>query len=172
VSLTRQQAQYLQAYESAATAWVLASALHMLSFCLLNPASWTTRAMFSLSYSHFLLVLLSIRSLCVAVTEGLCENATHQRLNLALACSALLAGCVSVSKYIFAGVAEVAGAQFTCFPGTKVQMLTPEELQCLPSVLLRVKVQILTPEELQCLPPVLWPQESSLLALLIPQYKY
>ena len=135
MSLTRQQAQYLQAYESAATAWVLASALHMLSFCLLNPASWTTRAMFSLSYSHFLLVLLSIRSLCVAVTEGLCENATYQRLNLALASSAMLAGCVSVSKYIFAGVAEVAGAQFTCFPDKKVQILTPEELQCLSSVL-------------------------------------
>ena len=69
----------LQGYEAAATVWVFATGLHLLSFSLLNPASWTTRALFALGPSHFLLWLLSIRSLRVAVSKNLLENPTYQQ---------------------------------------------------------------------------------------------
>ena len=57
----------------------------------------------------------------------------------------------------------LAGAQFTCFTGTKVQMLTPGELHaqrptdscgsCSTSCFTGTKVQILTPEELHAQRP-------------------
>jgi len=98
----------LQGYEGAAMVWVIGAGLHMLAFSLLNPASWTTRAMFALAYSHFLLFLLSVRAQCVAVSRGLLEAEVHQQLNLALAFSALLAAFISVTKFLLQGVVEVA----------------------------------------------------------------
>lgn len=69
----------LQGYEAAATVWVFATGLHLLSFSLLNPASWTTRALFAMGSSHFLLWLLSIRALRVAVCKNHLENPTYQQ---------------------------------------------------------------------------------------------
>jgi len=125
----------LQGYEAAATVWVFAAGLHLLTFSLLNPAVWTTRALFAMGSSHFLLWLLSIRALRVAVSKNLLENPTYQqacnsqkshivalhrkytraltfenlsKLNLGLMVSACLAGLVTISKFILQGVAEVA----------------------------------------------------------------
>ena len=44
----------MEGYSTAATVWVIAAALHLLSFSLLNPATWTTRAVFSLVYTFLL----------------------------------------------------------------------------------------------------------------------
>ena len=105
--LATQESQ-LQGYEAAATSWVIGAGLHVLSFSLLNPASWTTRAMFALAYSHFLLFLLSIRAMCVAVSEGLSDTEVYQQLNLAMAFSALLSAFISVTKFLLQGVVEIA----------------------------------------------------------------
>jgi len=54
--------------------------------------------------SHFLLFLLSIRSLCVGVTEGRLETTPFQQLNLGMAASAFLALLITISKFILQGL--------------------------------------------------------------------
>ena len=105
---TTEEEKLQQGYETTATVWLLAGALHLLSFSLLNPASWTTRAMFSLAYSHFLLWLLTIRALTVGISRRWHQLQTYQQLNVALALSAMLTFLVTVFKFLLKGVVEVA----------------------------------------------------------------